>query len=98
MYSIAGYGHVIADEGRMRDYSRALQAAICRDSIVLDTGAGTGILSLLACGTAPAKSMLSSRAPRLALPKRQLTQMDLPIASNVSRRSRPRSFFPKGRT
>ena len=49
MYSVAGYGRVIADEGRTRAYSRALRAAICRDSIVLDIGAGTGILSLLAC-------------------------------------------------
>ena len=49
MCSIAGYGQMIADEGRMRAYSRALQAAISRDSIVLDIGAGTGILSLLAC-------------------------------------------------
>src|SRR5947199_9795954 len=49
MYSVAGYGRMIADEGRTRAYSRALRAAICRDSIVLDIGAGTGILSLLAC-------------------------------------------------
>ena len=40
---------MIADEGRMDAYSRAMQRAIGRESIVLDIGAGTGILSLLAC-------------------------------------------------
>src|SRR5881396_287245 len=49
MYSLAGYGQMIADEGRMDAYSRAMQRAIGRESIVLDIGAGTGILSLLAC-------------------------------------------------
>jgi len=49
MYSIAGYGQMIADEVRMDAYSRALQRAISPDSIVLDIGAGTGICSLLAC-------------------------------------------------
>ena len=47
-YSIAGYGRMIADEIRMRAYSRALKRAITPKSVVLDIGAGTGILSLLA--------------------------------------------------
>ena len=38
-----------ADEVRMRAYSRALEHAVRRDSVVIDIGAGTGILSLLAC-------------------------------------------------
>src|SRR6476619_5796689 len=49
MYSIAGYGQMIADEVRMDAYCRALRGAINADSVVLDIGAGTGILSLLAC-------------------------------------------------
>jgi type I protein arginine methyltransferase len=40
---------MIADEVRMCAYSRALRDAVGPDSIVLDIGAGTGILSLLAC-------------------------------------------------
>jgi protein arginine N-methyltransferase 1 len=49
VYSIAAFGQMIADEGRMNAYSSALQHAIRPNSIVLDIGAGTGILSLLAC-------------------------------------------------
>src|SRR5439155_6787570 len=49
MYSVADYGKMIADGCRMRAYSGALKRAITSDSCVLDIGAGTGILSLLAC-------------------------------------------------
>jgi len=49
VYSISGYGQMIADERRMWAYSTALRRAVSADSIVLDIGAGTGILSLLAC-------------------------------------------------
>ena len=49
MYSIAGYGEMVADQGRSGAYSRALQRAIGPDASVLDIGAGTGILSLFAC-------------------------------------------------
>jgi type I protein arginine methyltransferase len=49
MYSVSGYSQMNADEVRMRAYSRALQLAVRRDSVVIDIGAGTGILSLLAC-------------------------------------------------
>ena len=40
---------MMSDEVRMRAYSRALQRAVNPDSIVLDIGAGTEILSLLSC-------------------------------------------------
>jgi protein arginine N-methyltransferase 1 len=49
MYSIAGYGKMIADTGRMDAYTQALQQAVKPDSVVLDIGTGTGIVALLAC-------------------------------------------------
>jgi ribosomal protein L11 methyltransferase PrmA/PRMT5 arginine-N-methyltransferase len=49
MYSISAFGRMIADETRTNAYARALQAVVRPDSVVVDIGAGTGILSLLAC-------------------------------------------------
>jgi type I protein arginine methyltransferase len=49
MYSISAFGRMIADETRINAYARALQAVVRPDSVVVDIGAGTGILSLLAC-------------------------------------------------
>ena len=49
MYSIAAYGKMIADSGRMDAYIQALQQAVKPDSVVLDIGTGTGIFALLAC-------------------------------------------------
>lgn len=49
MYSISGYGEMIADSVRMDAYTLALRRAIQPSSVVLDIGSGTGILALLAC-------------------------------------------------
>src|SRR5215510_691708 len=49
MYSISGYGDMIADRVRMDAYVAALQQSITPDSIVLDIGTGTGVFALLSC-------------------------------------------------
>jgi type I protein arginine methyltransferase len=49
MYTISGYGSMIADRGRMEAYVKALAQAIKPDSVVLDIGTGTGIFAMIAC-------------------------------------------------
>lgn len=49
MYSVAGYGKMIADAPRMEAYISALRQAVRPDSVVLDLGCGPGLFALLAC-------------------------------------------------
>ncbi len=49
MYTLAEYGAMIVDRVRIEAFHRALARAIRPDSVVLDIGAGAGIMSLLAC-------------------------------------------------
>jgi protein arginine N-methyltransferase 1 len=49
MYSISGYGSMIADRVRMEAYGEALRQSVRPGSVVLDIGTGTGIFALLAC-------------------------------------------------
>jgi protein arginine N-methyltransferase 1 len=49
MYSVADFGRMIDDEARMAAFRKALTSTIRPDSVVLDLGAGTGIMALLAC-------------------------------------------------
>src|SRR5215213_6400273 len=48
-YSVSGYAAMIADAPRMDGYAAALEATVRPGSVVLDIGAGTGIMALLAC-------------------------------------------------
>jgi protein arginine N-methyltransferase 1 len=48
-YSTAGYYMMIADRVRTAAYTRALEEADCRDSVVLDIGTGCGYFAVLAC-------------------------------------------------
>ncbi|MGF1479506.1 MAG: 50S ribosomal protein L11 methyltransferase [Cyanophyceae cyanobacterium] len=49
MYSISGFGKMIADSIRTQAYAEALRQTIQPDSVVLDIGTGIGIFALLAC-------------------------------------------------
>jgi protein arginine N-methyltransferase 1 len=49
MYSIHGYGSMIADDVRMSAYQEALRRVVRPDTLLLDLGCGTGIFALLAC-------------------------------------------------
>jgi protein arginine N-methyltransferase 1 len=48
-YSLRHYGDMIADRVRMNAYRRALARVVKPGAVVLDLGAGTGIMALLAC-------------------------------------------------
>ena len=48
-YDLRGYGAMIADAVRMKAYHAALRRCIKPGAVVVDLGAGTGIMSLLAC-------------------------------------------------
>src|SRR5438874_1025018 len=50
MYDVRAYGMMIEDSARVECYSRALSRTIVpQSSVVLDIGAGTGIVTSLAC-------------------------------------------------
>ena len=49
MYSISGYGKMIADSVRTDAYVQALRRSVRPGAVVLDIGTGTGIFALLAC-------------------------------------------------
>jgi SAM-dependent methyltransferase len=49
MYSVAGFGSMIADQVRTNAYFEALRQTIKPGDVVLDIGTGTGVFALLAC-------------------------------------------------
>ena len=49
MYSLSGYGDMVADRVRIEAFSQALRAVIRPGAVVMDIGTGQGIMSVLAC-------------------------------------------------
>lgn len=49
MYTVADYGRMIADEVRMNAYVEAMKRTIRPGDVVVDLGAGAGIMTLWAC-------------------------------------------------
>jgi len=48
VYSLADFGVMVADSGRMAAYRQALSSSIGPESVVLDLGTGTGMMAMLA--------------------------------------------------
>lgn len=55
MYDAVAYGGMIADQGRFSAYGRAIDVRVATGSVVLDLGAGPGIMALLACRAGAAR-------------------------------------------
>jgi len=49
LYSLSGYGSMIADHVRIEAYTEALRRNVRHGSVVLDIGTGPGIFAVLAC-------------------------------------------------
>jgi predicted RNA methylase len=49
LYSLSGYGSMIADHVRIEAYTEALRRNVRQGSVVLDIGTGPGIFAVLAC-------------------------------------------------
>jgi protein arginine N-methyltransferase 1 len=49
MYSLGGYGSMVADRVRVEAYAQALRRTIRESAVVLEIGTGPGIFAVLAC-------------------------------------------------
>lgn len=49
MYSLGGYGNMIADRVRVQAYTQALRKAVRPGAVVLEIGTGPGVFAVLAC-------------------------------------------------
>src|ERR1700687_1997045 len=49
MYSLSGYGMMIADRNRSETYTQGLRAGIRPGAVVMDIGTGLGIMAVKSC-------------------------------------------------
>ncbi|HEX6039026.1 50S ribosomal protein L11 methyltransferase [Longimicrobium sp.] len=98
-YALGGYGDMVADRVRTGAYAAAIARVVRPGDVVLDIGAGAGILSLLACragarrvyAVEPAEAIHTARAiarengfgDRIELIQGVSTEIDLPERANV---------------
>lgn len=98
-YALGGYGGMVADRVRMDAYAAAIARVVRPGDVVLDIGAGAGILSLLACragarrvyAVEPAEAIHTARAiarengfaDRIELIQGVSTEIDLPERADV---------------
>jgi protein arginine N-methyltransferase 1 len=66
-YSVRGYGEMMADHVRMAAYVGALRRHVGPESVVLDLGAGTGIMSLIAAKLGARRVYAVEPSPALQL-------------------------------
>jgi len=99
MYSLPAYGRMVADEVRMNAYLEALRRAIKPGDIVVDLGAGPGVLALHACrlgaarvyaiepddsiGIAAELAAANGMADRIGLAQQYAERLDLPERADV---------------
>ncbi|MEM9541663.1 MAG: 50S ribosomal protein L11 methyltransferase [Cyanobacteria bacterium P01_E01_bin.42] len=69
MYSLFGYGRMIADRQRMNAYIKALECCVKPGSIVLDIGTGTGVFAILASQLGAAKVYAIEPDPAILIAK-----------------------------
>ena len=67
MYSVLDYGHMARDGVRMDAYARAIERVVRPGAVVVDLGAGTGILSLIAARAGAARVHAIEPNPAIGL-------------------------------
>jgi len=91
---------MVNDDARNRQFESALKHAVTADSVVLDIGAGTGLLSMMAA-RAGAKQVIACEAnPTLAALAREVIRNNgysdrIRVISKPSRQLDPATDFPK---
>ena len=88
MYSVTNYGRMIGDNTRTNAYQQAIQQLVNSDSVVVDLGAGLGILSFLACAAGARKVYAIEPDDVITVAQEIARQKVLQIVSCLFRSSR----------